>query len=222
MSGRCPNPTGIGGLQFRPRDRLIVGAPNSPKCGAVTRRTGTPCRNLPVGLKPGGRCDKHGGKSTQSGVRALAESDRQQHSKVVALARAGARRLLEQTTLNPDTMKTVGPYLGTIYEPDAARVILACNDWMTGAGTRTEFKAVLEMARRHAGPHNQNPKRWKRKAPIVAAWVSMSTTKPKPTEPQLDEIETQPIARRYAARVSEPIETHELWRSPRDPKPQGW
>ena len=223
-----PNPKGLGGLQFNPHLRLIVGGPNSPKCGAVTRRTGLPCRNLPVGLKPGGRCDKHGGKSTQSGVRVLAENDRRQHSKAVALARAAARRLLEQTTLNPDTMKTVAPYLGTIYEPDADRVILACNDWMNG-GSRAEFKAVLEMARQHVGPRNPNPKRWKRKTPIVAASKSMSalaapTSPSKSIEPQ-SVIEAQLIDRRIAARPAssrELIETIELWRSPKDRDPKGW
>ena len=215
-----PNPKGLGGLQFNPHLRLIVGGPNSPKCGAVTRRTGRPCRNLPVGLKPGGRCDKHGGKSTQAYAPVLARNDRQQHSKSVALIRRAAREALKNTTLHPDTMKTVAPYLDIIYGPDTERVILACNDWLCG-GFREGFTATLDMARQHNGPRNPKPARWKRKAPLVAASTSASTA-PKSIEPKSAEpVETQLLDGRCIARVSSPREEPrpENWSSPRN-KPQ--
>lgn len=212
-----PNPKGLGGFQFRPHDMMVVGAPNSPKCGAVTRRTGLPCRNIPVRLKPGGRCDKHGGKSTQAHAPVLAKNDRQHHSKSVALIRRVARETLKNTTLHPDTMKTVAPYLDTIYEPDAERVILACNDWLCG-GFRESFEATLAMARQHNGPRNLKPARWKRKTPLAAASKPASmkpASKPESEAP----IEAQPIDRRYAARPTSPREPYrENWSPSRDSK----
>jgi hypothetical protein len=226
MSGHCPNPTGIGGFQFRRHDLMIVGAPNTPKCGAVTRRSGLPCRNVPVGLKPGGRCDKHGGKSTQAGVHAIAKNDRQRHSKAVALIKKASRALVEKTELHPAAYEIFKRHEAECYPPSAEILLLACDQLARAEISRSDFEKVLDIARQHTGPRNPNPKRWKRKAPLVATSTSTSTravTLSKPIEPQ-PEIEAQLVDRRYAPRpgaiATEPKPEH--WSIDRNKKPSGF
>jgi hypothetical protein len=236
MSGHCTNPTGIGGFQFRRHDLMIVGAPNTPKCGAVTRRSGLPCRNVPVGLKPGGRCDKHGGKSTQAGVHAIAKNDRQRHSKAVALIKKASRALVEKTELHPAAYEIFKRHEAECYPPSAEILLLACDQLARAEISRSDFEKVLDIARQHTGPRNPNPKRWRRKAPFVATPTSTAksksksntattaTTASKPTESQLDEIEAQLVDRRYAPRpgaiATEPKPEH--WSIDRNKKPSGF
>jgi hypothetical protein len=250
MSGRCPNPkrrnndwrkkqappnpTGKGGFQFRKHDLMVVGGPNSLKCGAVTRRSGLPCRNLPVGLKPGGRCDKHGGKTTRAGV--LARNERQHYSKAVATVKKASRALVEKIELHPAAHEIFKRHEAECYPPSAEILLLACDQLARAEISRSDFEKVLDIARQHTGPRNPNPKRWRRKAPFVATPTSTAksksksntattaTTASKPTESQLDEIEAQLVDRRYAARPSS-VATEpkpERWSIDRNKKPSGF
>lgn len=198
-----PNPRGLGGLAFRPHDRFAIGAPGTPQCGAKTRRTGKPCRAAPVS-GGSGRCKFHGGLSTGRGKPALWET-RQAHSKAIALTRKAAQAELERTTLHRDTERNFAPYVGSLYAPSIPQALLACDDWTRGLISRSQFEAVLEIARLHTGPRNPNPKRWKRRAPLVSRSTSIAPAGPKP----------EPIK-------PAPIETVELWASPKDRDRNGW
>jgi hypothetical protein len=182
------NPTGKGGIQTRMWQRFAIGEPGAPMCGAKTRRTGEPCRAAPVS-GGSGRCKFHGGLSSGRGKPALWET-RQCHSKTIALTRKAAQAELERTTLHRDTERNFAPYAGSLYAPSIPQALLACDDWTRGLISRSQFKAVLEIARQHAGPHNLNPKRWKRKAPLVSGSTSiaLAASKPEPIKPEPEEL----------------------------------
>ena len=193
------NPRGLGGLACRPHDRFAIGAPGTPQCGAKTRRTGKPCRAAPVsGSK---RCYYHGGMSSGRCMPALAKNDRQFHSKAVAAVKRASRAYLRPPAAPRVLSATLRPYVGSLYAPSIPQALLACDDWTRRLISRSQFEAVLEMARQHAGPHNPNPKRWKRRAPLVSG----SRPPPAPAGPK-----------------PEPIEAIQLWASPKDRDRNGW
>jgi hypothetical protein len=205
------NPRGLGGLACRPHDRFAIGARGTPQCGAKTRRTGKPCRAAPVsGSK---RCYYHGGMSTGRGKPVL-WTNRQAHSKAMALTRKAAQAELERTTLHSETRRNFAPYVGSLYAPSIPQALLACDDWTRGLISRSQFKAVLELARQHVGPHNPNPKRWKRKAPLVSASRSIAlaaaparSPAPPSSEPHSEFVELRPKPDFEVRRSAKPRDT---------------
>ena len=198
-------------------------------CGA--KRRGHPeltCRGAPIAGGTG-RCRHHGGLSSGRGQPLIPRSERQHHSKAVAIVKKASRALVEKIELHPDTERNFAPYIGTLYKPSEAQALLACDQWTRGEISKADFEKVLDMARQHMEPRNPNPKRWKRKASIVATSMSKSTlaattSRSKSIEPELV-IESRSLDRRYAARPAsarESIETIESWRSPQDRNRKGW
>jgi hypothetical protein len=139
-----PNPRGLGGLQFRPHHRYVVGAPGNC-CLAKTKRTGAPCKRVPV--KGSARCVVHGGRSRGPTRPALPKNLRQAHSKVMAAVRKAARAELDATRLHPETMKVYARYAAEIYKPNEAALILAIDQHLRAEIDATEFRAALALAR---------------------------------------------------------------------------
>ena len=149
----CPNPTGVGGLQFRRHDLFKFGV--TAICGAKTR-AGTPCRAAPVGSTRGktkglnsGRCVRHGGLSRGQGKHAPPEyNPRKARSKALVMLRKAAREALAGMTLHSDAMKIFDNYANGIYQPNAEMLILSCDQFARGEIDAIQLRLAVEMARK--------------------------------------------------------------------------
>ena len=148
----CPNPTGVSGLQFRRHDWFVFGV--TAICGAKTK-AGTPCRAAPVGSTRNpetrglgsGRCVRHGGLSRGTNL-STPKSARVSRNQTMHMLRKAAREALAGMTLHPDTMKIFDRYAKDLYEPDAERLILSCDQFARGEIDAIQLRLAVEMARK--------------------------------------------------------------------------
>ena len=86
--------------------------------------------------------------SRGQGKRALPKNLRQAHSKAMVIVRGAAREALAGMTLHPDTMKIFDRYAKDLYEPDAERLILSCDQFARGEIDAIQLRLAVEMARK--------------------------------------------------------------------------
>jgi hypothetical protein len=128
--GNRNNPSGQGGLGWRPWDRWRVGEPGFARCGAHCRRSGLPCKNPPSrGQK---RCFLHGAYGGR-GKKRPPKSMRVLANREIRQARAEARAEFAATVLHPETMRVWRTrFAGKIRSADVEIFLLRLNQRLNG------------------------------------------------------------------------------------------
>ena len=213
MSFQVSNRTGKGGFGDRPHDIWHVRRKLGEavfQCTAMSKRSGVRCKFSAMKGKDGKRsvCYWHGARGGHGNVQAPT-SKRNLSNKEIQRARLYATAEIERRRLagefNPAAYEEFRALdISRVHPADHARLMLAIDDRLKNIGVNTneswrETLRVLGVTR----PREER--------------ASKSTVS-KSEEPtlKLEEIEAQPIDRRYAARSSSQREERaENWSSPR-------